>query len=63
MTDWVQSSLMLVTNLTPHIGYEKAALIAYHAFTNELTLKEAALTLGYASEAQLDNWLDVGKMI
>lgn len=63
MTDWVQSSLMLVTNLTPHIGYEKAALIAHHAFTNELTLKEAALTLGYASEAQLDNWLDVGKMI
>ncbi|MGO4929202.1 class II fumarate hydratase [Fundicoccus sp. Sow4_F4] len=63
MTDWVNSSLMLVTNLTPYIGYEKAAKIAQYAFINELTLKEAAMALEYANAADLDNWLDVDKMI
>lgn len=63
MTHWVQSSLMLVTNLTPHIGYEKAAEIAHHAYVNELTLKEAAMSLAYASEDELDSWLSIDAMV
>lgn len=63
MLKQVQSSLMLVTNLTPHIGYAKAAEIAHHAFTHQLTLKAAALDLAYASEAELDEWLAVENMI
>lgn len=63
MNHLVKSSLMLVTNLTPHIGYEKAAEIAQHAFHHELTLKEAAMALGYAKETDLNEWLAIDKMI
>jgi fumarate hydratase, class II len=50
-------SLMLVTALTPHIGYDKAAEIAKKAHRDQLTLKEAALALGYVSEEDFDRWV------
>ncbi|PLT31247.1 class II fumarate hydratase [Peribacillus deserti] len=56
-------SLMLVTALNPHIGYEKAAEIAKYAFSENLTLKEAALQLNYVTEQQFDEWVDPEKMV
>jgi fumarate hydratase class II len=53
----VDSSLMLVTALNPHIGYEKAAEIALKAYREDLTLREAALALGYVTPAQFDDWV------
>jgi fumarate hydratase class II len=52
--DLVGRSLMLVTALTPHIGYDKAAEIAKKAHHEGTTLKEAALSLGYLTEAEYD---------
>jgi fumarate hydratase class II len=54
----VDNSLMLVTALAPHIGYDRAAKIAGHAHEHGCSLREAALALGDASEAELDAWLD-----
>jgi len=59
----LKNSLMLVTALNPHIGYEKSAKIAKTAHKNGTTLKEEALNLGYLSEAEFDKWVDPGKMI
>jgi len=53
----LDASLMLVTALTPHIGYEKAAHIAEKAHREELTLKDAALGLGYVTAEQFDDWV------
>jgi fumarate hydratase class II len=53
----VESSLMLVTALTPHIGYEKAARIALKAHREDLTLKQAALALGYVTAEEFDAWV------
>jgi len=53
----VDRSLMLVTALNPHIGYEKAAKIAKLAFEKELTLKEAAIETGYLTEEQYEDWI------
>lgn len=63
MATSVMSSLMLVTNLTPHIGYEKAAIIAHKALEEQLSLKEAALALNFATAEDLDVWLDAEQMI
>jgi fumarate hydratase class II len=51
------NSLMLVTALNPHIGYEKSAQIALKAHREGTSLKESALALGYLSEAEFDEWL------
>ncbi|MFD5851714.1 class II fumarate hydratase [Cytobacillus pseudoceanisediminis] len=59
----VERSLMLVTALNPHIGYEKAAEIAKLAFRENSTLKEAALKTGYITEEQYENWVVPEKMI
>ncbi|WP_370225160.1 class II fumarate hydratase [Cytobacillus sp.] len=59
----VERSLMLVTALNPHIGYEKAAEIAKLAFRENTTLKEAALKTGYITEEQYENWVVPEKMI
>jgi fumarate hydratase, class II len=59
----VQRSLMLVTALNPHIGYEKAAEIAKLAFKENTTLKEAALTLGYLSEQEFEEWVNPQNMV
>ena len=53
----LRGSLMLVTALAPHIGYEKAAQIAKKAHTEGTGLREAALALGYVSGAQYDEWV------
>ena len=53
----LNESLMLVTALNPHIGYDKAAAIAKKAHHEGTTLKSAALALGYVSEAQFDAWV------
>ena len=55
-------SLMLVTALAPHIGYDKAAKIAKHAHHDGTNLKEAALALGYVTEQQFAEWVQPSKM-
>ncbi|MET0537903.1 MAG: lyase family protein, partial [Xanthobacteraceae bacterium] len=59
----VERSLMLVTALAPVIGYDKASKIAHHALEHDLTLKEAALKLGFVSEAEFDRIVDPAKMV
>jgi len=59
----VNNSLMLVTALNTHIGYEKAAKIAKTAHKNGTTLKEEALNLGYLTSEEFDEWVDPMKMI
>ncbi len=59
----VRSSLMLVTALSPRIGYERAAEIAKKAHREGTSLKEAALALGYVSEAEYDELVDPGSMV
>lgn len=59
----LERSLMLVTALTPHIGYDRAAAIAKHAHREGLTLREAALASGHVSEAQFDRWVRPEKMV
>ncbi len=58
----LNNSLMLVTALNPHIGYEKAAEIAKKAHAEGTTLKEAALALGYVTPEEFDRWVDPAKM-
>ena len=59
----VERSLMLVTALAPVIGYDKASEIAHYATEHDLTLKQAALTLGYVSESEFDRVVDPSKMV
>ena len=59
----MEKSLMLVTALNPHIGYENAAKIAKKAHADGSTLKEAALALGLLTEEQFDEWVDPRKMV
>jgi len=63
INEYVERSLMLVTALSPVIGYDKASKIAHHAIDNDLTLKEAALKLGFISEAEFDRIVDPKKMV
>ena len=57
MEELVEKSLMLVTALAPHIGYEKSAKISKKAFADGSSLKEAALALGYVTEEEYDRWV------
>jgi fumarate hydratase, class II len=59
----VDRSLMLVTALAPVIGYDKASQIAHYAMDHDLTLKEAALKLGFVNEAEFDRVVDPAKMV
>jgi fumarate hydratase, class II len=61
--EYVERSLMLVTALSPVIGYDKASKIAHYANDHDLTLKEAALKLGYVTEAEFDRVVDPKKMV
>jgi fumarate hydratase class II len=63
IAEYVRRSLMLVTALAPVIGYDKASAIAHHAMEHDLTLKEAALQLGYVDEATFDRVVDPAKMV
>ncbi|NPT56486.1 class II fumarate hydratase [Paraburkholderia elongata] len=59
----LNESLMLVTALNPHIGYDKAAQIAKKAHKEGTTLKAAALALGYVTEQQFDEWVRPKDMV
>ena len=61
--EYVDRSLMLVTALAPVIGYDKASKIAHHAMDNDLTLKAAALQLGFVTEEEFDRVVDPAKMV
>jgi fumarate hydratase class II len=56
-------SLMLVTALAPHIGYDRAAAVAKHAHKNGLSLRQAALAVGGVSAEQFDAWVDARRMV
>ena len=59
----LHNTLMLVTALNPHIGYDKAASIAKTAHKKGITLKAAALEFGYVSESEFDQWINPANMI
>ena len=59
----LENSLMLVTALNTHIGYEKAAEIAKKAHKEGSTLREAALALGYVTDEEFAEWVDPAKMV
>jgi fumarate hydratase class II len=61
--EYVDRSLMLVTALAPVIGYDKASKIAHYAMDNDLTLKDAALKLGFVTESEFDQIVDPAKMV
>src|SRR5499425_2837661 len=61
--EYVERSLMLVTALSPVIGYDKASKIAHYALDNDLSLKAAALKLGFVTEAEFDRVVDPKKMV
>jgi len=63
INELVNNSLMLVTALNTHIGYEKAAQIAKKAHKEGSTLKQSALALGYLTAEQFDEWVNPKKMI
>lgn len=59
----VERSLMLVTALTPHIGYDKAASIAKRAHSHGETLRQAAIALGHVSDIDFDRWVRAEQMV
>lgn len=63
MQDNLNRSLMLVTALTPHIGYENAARVVHKAHGENLSLKEACVSLGYLSEAEFDKYFRPEEMV
>ena len=63
IAELVERSLMLVTALAPHIGYDRAAAIAKHAHESGGTLREAALELGFVSGADFDAWVKAKDMV
>ncbi|NNA88650.1 class II fumarate hydratase [Pseudomonas gessardii] len=63
MAAHLERGLMLVTALNPHIGYDKSAEIAKKAYAEGLTLREAALALGYLTDAEFDQWVRPQNML
>ena len=63
INELVHGSLMLVTALNPHIGYDNAAKIAKNAYEKNISLKESALSLGLISDADYDKWIDPEAMV
>ncbi|MDB5769920.1 MAG: fumC [Burkholderia sp.] len=63
IAELMERSLMLVTALAPHIGYDRAAQIAKRAHHDGSTLKQAALVLGYVSEEDFDRWVQPADML
>jgi fumarate hydratase class II len=53
----LENSLMLVTALNPHIGYEKAAKIALEAHREDTSLRDAAIALGFVTAEEFDRWV------
>jgi fumarate hydratase class II len=62
IADHLENSLMLVTALNNHIGYDNAAKIAKNAHQNGLTLRESALGLGYLTNEEFDLWVKPEEM-
>lgn len=60
---YLNRSLMLVTALIPIIGYDKSSIVAQYAHDNDLTLKDAAINLGYLSSERFDQIMDPKKMV
>ena len=63
MAEHLERGLMLVTALNPHIGYDKSAQIAKKAYSEGLTLRAAALALGYLTDAEFDAWVRPENML
>jgi fumarate hydratase class II len=63
ISTFLERSLMLVTALSPIIGYDKASKVAHYALDNDLTLKEAAIELGCMPEDEFDHVVDPAKMV
>ncbi|EOI00242.1 fumarate hydratase, class II [Enterococcus haemoperoxidus ATCC BAA-382] len=63
MNQYVEQSLMLITALNGHIGYDNGAKIAKKAFEENITLKQAALTLGLVTEEEYDSWVKPEQML
>ena len=63
IAELLERSLMLVTALTPHIGYDRAAEIAKRAHQNGSTLKQEALALGYVTESDFERWMKPADMV
>jgi fumarate hydratase class II len=63
INEYLERSLMLVTALAPVIGYDKASKIAHFAIDNDLTLRDAALTLGFVTDSEFDRIVDPVKMV
>ena len=63
IADLLEQSLMLVTALNPHIGYDKSAQIAKKAHKEGTSLRESALALGYVTAEQFDEWVRPEKMV
>lgn len=59
----LENSLMLITSLTPHIGYDKSSKIAFKAYNENITLRKAALDLGWISGDEFDKWVNPETMI
>ncbi|WP_185872830.1 class II fumarate hydratase [Blattabacterium cuenoti] len=59
----LERSLMLITALNPHIGYEKSAQIVHNAYKNNTTLKEESIKLGYLTSEEFDNFVQPDKMV
>ncbi len=60
---FLDRSLMLVTALSPEIGYDKASEVAHHAHEHDMTLKEACLDLGYVTAEEFDRIVDPSNMV
>lgn len=63
INELLNSSLMLVTALNPHIGYDRASAIAKYAHKKHMTLKQAALEMKELTEEQFDKWVDPTQML
>ena len=63
IAELMERSLMLVTALTPHIGYDRAAEIAKRAHHDGGTLKQAAVALGYVTEQDFERWVIPAEMV
>ena len=59
---YVKNSLMLVTALNPHIGYDKAAQIAKNAHKKKISLRDSAVELGYLTREEFDRWVNAKDM-
>jgi len=63
ISELMNASLMLATALVPHIGYEKAAIIAKNAHEKNISLREASLTSGFLSDEEFTEWVEPKKLI